>query len=99
MKRLAITSVLLAALVILAFAFSPKPRAQDRKRLMFQVAFTQKDAPVQMVSVTHTLEFLYGSAKVKNVSSQTIRAITFGVLLHELGPDWSTAVIVSSRKI
>lgn len=99
MKRFLVTASVVVVLVVLAFAFSPRPRAQNRKHLNLRVAFTQKGAPVQIKSLTHTLKFYYGSAVVQNVSQQTIRSITFGVLLHEAGPASLQPILASSREI
>lgn len=99
MRRVLVPISVLGLILLAAFTFLPAPHAQSPKRLSFAVAFTQKDAPVQIQAVTHTMDFLYGSAKVQNVSDQTIRSITFGVLLHEVGPDWIKPILASSREI
>lgn len=96
MKRLALAVAVLGPLM---FLFVASQRAQNSKRFSFEVAFAQKDAPVQMQSVTHNVEFLFASAEIKNVSSQTVRAITFGMLAHESGAHWNTPILISTRQI
>lgn len=97
MKRLLVTICVIVPLVLVVFALSP--RAQNAKRFTFEIAFIQKAAPIQMPSVTHGVNFLYQSAEVKNTSDRTIRSITFGVLAHEIGPNWNKPTLVASREI
>lgn len=79
---------ILIALTLIAFvalAFSPARHAQGHKRFEPSIAYVQQNAPVQLVSVTHSMEFLFSKAEVKNISSHTVRSVTFGVLLSEPG--------------
>lgn len=99
MRRPLVLISVLGLVLVAAFTFLPEPHAQSPKRLSFAVAFTQKDAPIHIQAVTHTMDFLYGSAKVQNASDQTIRSVTFGVLFHETGPDWTKPILASSREI
>lgn len=97
MKRLLISICVVVPLVFTILALAP--RAQNAKRFTFENAFVQDGAPVQMQSITHGLKFLFQSAEVKNVSGQTIRSITFGVLAHNIGPDWNKPILVAKREI
>ncbi len=95
MKRVLLI-LAMAVTFVLSLAFSPRPRAQGAKRFRMEFAPVQTGAPVQLESVNHSVDFLYNRAEVKNVSSETVRSITFGVLLHDPG---SKAVLASSRQI
>lgn len=99
MKRLLLAVGIVVPVVILTIAFSPRPRAQNRKGIVFEMAQQEKGAPVRINSVTHGPSFYMSSASVTNVSQQTIRSVTFGVLLHENGPQWAEPILASSRKI
>lgn len=97
MKRLLVSICVVVPLVFTILALAP--RAQNTKRFTFENAFVQEGAPVQMRSITHGLKFLFQSAEVKNISDQTVRSITFGVLAHNSGPDWNKSVLVAKREI
>jgi hypothetical protein len=64
-----------------------------------ETAFVQKDAAVNLDSVTHTLEFLYQRAAVKNVSDRTVQAVTFGVLLHDTDNPGVAPILAASRTV
>jgi hypothetical protein len=88
-----------AALILFAtFALTPIQRAQGT-RIEMQMAYHQKDAPTHIKSVTNGSEFLFESAQVVNDSNKVIRSVTFGVLLHDMGPDPNKTVLLSSREI
>lgn len=76
-----VAAALVGALALAAVAFAPGQHAQSLPRLDFNVAYAQKGAPVQIVSVTHSMEFLLDKASVKNLGDHTLRSVTFGVLL------------------
>ena len=99
MRRVLVTLALAVLVLMGILAISPRRQAQNLKHLTFVIAYKQAGAPIDIQSVTHTMDFLYGSATVTNVSDQIVRSISFGVLMHETGPDWSKPTLASSREI
>jgi hypothetical protein len=89
--------ILIAATMVVfaAFAFSPARQAQERRTIETSVAYIQEGAPVQLLSATHSLEFLFNKAEVKNISARAVRSVTFGVLLSEPG---KTDFILASKQ-
>ena len=85
-----------AAVIIFAvFAFAPPRYALAHKSFDMSVAYVQEGAPVQLESVTHTLDFLLSKSEVKNISNNTVRFVTFGVLLSQPG---SSDVFLAARQ-
>lgn len=92
--------IIAAALVLfVAFAFSPPRHAQNLKSISMEVAYVQNGAPVQINSTTHSIDFLFSKADVKNVSEHAVRSITFGVFLHDASANPQPPIMVSSREI
>lgn len=86
------------ALVAL-FAFSPVHQAQNLKSITMAVAYVQDAAPIQINSATHSTDFLFNKAEIKNVSERAIRSVTFGVFLHAVPSSTQTSMLVSTREI
>lgn len=87
------------AVTLLVFAFAPNRNAQNLKRFTMQSAYVQTGAPVHLASVTYGLDFLFQKAEVENVSDKTVRAVTFGVLLHETSGPKSEPILAATRTI
>jgi hypothetical protein len=80
-RRLTVACVLLFGLAFLLIV--PAHYAQVTKRLILNAIFTQENSPVELISVTSDVDYLFSKAEVKNNSDKTIQSITVGVFTHE----------------
>ena len=80
--RLLIVIAVVVALSILVLV--PSHHAQTQKKLDLSVIYLQEGAPVELVTVTSDLDYLFSKAVVKSVSDRRINGITLGVFMHEL---------------
>jgi hypothetical protein len=80
-RRLTVACVLVFGLAFLLVV--PAHYAQVTKKLILNAIFTQENSPVELISVTSDVDYLFSKAEVKNNSDKTIQSITVGVFTHE----------------
>jgi hypothetical protein len=92
--------MLVLAVLALFTAFSVSSYyAQGAKKMDMRDAFVQEGSPIQLVGVTHSVDFLLSKAEVLNTSDRTVTSVTFGTVLREKTAVPSEPIFLSSREI